>query len=147
MAPFGGWDMPVQYAGILGEARAVRSNAGMFDVSHMGRLDIRGPGAATFLGRVLSSDISRLRMGRARYGVICDREGGIIDDAIVYRLGDDRFLLIPNAANSDAVPDGLETDLDGNPRFLDDPETKNTGRGAGCPVDMGAYEFQDGRCE
>ena len=103
MAPFGGWDMPVQYAGILGEARAVRSNAGMFDVSHMGRLDIRGPGAAAFLGRVLSSDISRLRMGRARYGVICDREGGIIDDAIVYRLGDDRFLLIPNAANSDAV--------------------------------------------
>jgi aminomethyltransferase len=103
MAPFGGWDMPVQYAGILDEARAVRSRAGMFDVSHMGRVDITGSGAAAFLGRVLSSGVSGLKVGRARYGVICNLEGGIIDDAIVYRLADDRFLLIPNAANADAV--------------------------------------------
>ena len=103
MAPFGGWNMPIQYTGILDEARAVRSRAGMFDVSHMGRVDIRGPGSATSLGRVLSSDISRLRVGRARYGVICNRKGGIIDDTIVYRLGDDRFLLVPNAGNADAV--------------------------------------------
>jgi aminomethyltransferase len=103
MAPFGGWDMPVQYAGILDEARAVRSRAGMFDVSHMGRVEISGSGASKFLSRVLSSDVSGLKIGRARYGVICNMEGGIIDDAIVYRLAEDRFLLIPNAGNTDAV--------------------------------------------
>ena len=89
MAPFGGWDMPIQYEGILAETRAVRSGAGMFDVSHMGRVEITGPGAAAFLNRVLSSDVPKLRIGRARYGVICNPQGGIIDDTIVYRLDED----------------------------------------------------------
>ena len=103
MVPFGGWEMPVQYAGILDESRAVRARAGIFDVSHMGRVEIRGPGAAAFLGRVFSSDTAALRLGRARYGVICNREGGIIDDCIVYRLEEERFLLVPNAGNAGAV--------------------------------------------
>ena len=103
MAPFSGWDMPIQYEGILAETRAVRGGAGMFDVSHMGRVEITGPGAAAFLNRVLSSDVPKLRIGRARYGVICNPQGGIIDDAIVYRLGEERYLLVPNAGNADEV--------------------------------------------
>ncbi len=105
MVPFAGWEMPVQYGGILAEARAVRSGAGLFDVSHMGRLEIRGADAAEFLSRVLSVDVPKLRRRRARYNVICDERGGIIDDCIVYRLGEDRFLVIPNASNTDAVLD------------------------------------------
>ena len=107
MAPFGGWDMPIQYEGILAETRAVRSGAGMFDVSHMGRVEITGPGAAAFLNRVLSSDVPKLRIGRARYGVICNPQGGIIDDTIVYRLDEERYLLVPNAGNADEVIEWL----------------------------------------
>ncbi len=107
MVPFGGWDMPVQYTGILDEARAVRSNAGLFDVSHMGRIEISGPDAVSLLNRVLSVDVPKLRRRRARYGVICNLDGGIIDDTIVYRLGREQFLLIPNASNADTVADWL----------------------------------------
>ncbi len=103
MVPFGGWDMPVQYSSILNEARAVRTSAGIFDVSHMGRIEIQGPDASLFLNRVLSSNIPKLAIGRAKYGVICNESGGIIDDAIIYRLGEDRYLLIPNAGNSEKV--------------------------------------------
>ena len=103
MVPFAGWEMPVQYEGILAEARAVRSSAGLFDVSHMGRVEVRGPGAAEFLNRVLSVDVPGLRRWRARYNVICDRDGGIIDDCIVYRLGEERFMVVPNASNTDEV--------------------------------------------
>jgi len=108
MAPFGGWDMPIQYESILAEAKAVRSNAGMFDVSHMGRIEFTGPGATEFLNRILSSDVPKLRIGRARYGVICNPQGGIIDDAIVYRLDEERYLLVPNAGNADEVIDWLK---------------------------------------
>ena len=108
MVPFAGWDMPVQYASILDEARAVRSKAGVFDVSHMGRMLIRGPDAAALLNRVLSPDIPKLRIRRARYGLICNEEGGIIDDAIVYRLGRERYMLVPNASNADTVADWVE---------------------------------------
>ena len=107
MVPFGGWEMPVQYEGILAEARAVRGRAGLFDVSHMGRVEIEGPGATHFLSRVLSVNVPKMRMGRARYGVICNEHGGIIDDCIVYRRGEDRFLLVPNAANTPPVLDWL----------------------------------------
>ena len=108
MVDFAGWDMPVQYAGILDEARAVRSGAGLFDVSHMGRLFIEGTGAVAFLDRVLSVNVPRLRLGRARYGVICDESGGIIDDAIVYRLGEEKYMLVPNASNTLAVTEWLK---------------------------------------
>ena len=108
IVPFGGWAMPIQYTSILQEARAVRNNAGLFDVSHMGRLDISGGGAASLLNRALSVNAAALRIGRARYNVICNASGGIIDDCIVYRRGDERFLLIPNAANTAAVVDWLD---------------------------------------
>ncbi len=104
---FGGWAMPIQYDSILREARAVRSAAGLFDVSHMGRLEVGGSGAAGLLSRALSVDAAALRVGRARYNVICNEGGGIIDDCIVYRRSAEEFLLIPNAANTDVVVDWL----------------------------------------
>ena len=107
MTPFAGWDMPIQYAGILREARAVRSNAGLFDVSHMGRVEISGVGAARLLNRVLSVNVPGIRVGRACYNVICDEDGGVIDDCIVYRRGESQFLLIPNASNTATVLEWL----------------------------------------
>ena len=105
--PFAGWDMPVRYGSILDEARAVRSGAGLFDVSHMGRLEIDGADAANLLNAVLSIDARRLGIGRGRYNLVCDDEGGIIDDCIAYRRGGTRFLVVPNASNTDAVLDRL----------------------------------------
>ena len=105
MVPFGGWEMPVQYTSILDEARAVRRGAGIFDVSHMGRLNVQGRDAATFLDRVLSFDVPGMRVGRARYGVICNEQGGIIDDCITYRTAQERYLVVPNASNTAEVLD------------------------------------------
>ena len=103
MVPFGGWDMPVQYSGILGEVAAVRTAIGLFDVSHMGRLYISGPRATEFLDWVLTGSVESLRVGRARYCMICNEKGGVIDDTIFYRLAEDRYLLIPNAGNRGTV--------------------------------------------
>ena len=102
MVPFGGWDMPVQYAdGIIAEINAVRNVAGIFDVSHMGRLEFKGEGAQLFLSSFLSANISALKIGRGKYNFICNEDGGIIDDAMVYRTGDQSFLLVVNAGNAD----------------------------------------------
>ncbi len=104
MVPFGGWDMPVQYpTGILAEVNAVRTATGVFDVSHMGRLYLSGPKATEFLDWVLTGSAANLRVGRARYCMICNEKGGVIDDTIFYRLRGDRYLLIPNAGNRPAV--------------------------------------------
>ena len=104
MVPFGGWDMPVQYpAGILAEVAAVRTATGIFDVSHMGRLYLSGPKATEFLDWVLTGSAASLKVGRARYCLICNEKGGVIDDTIFYRLTEDRYLLIPNAGNRPAV--------------------------------------------
>ena len=106
MVPFGGWDMPVQFpAGILAEVRAVRTGAGIFDVSHMGRVYISGPSATDFLDWVVTGSAATLEIGRARYCMICNGRGGVIDDTIFYRLAEDRYLLIPNAGNRHRVLD------------------------------------------
>ena len=107
MVPFGGWDMPVQYTGILDETRAVRNSVGIFDVSHMGRVVIKGTGAGEFLSCIFSTDVEKLAVGRAKYGVTCDQEGGIIDDNIVYRLSPTEYMLIPNAGNREAISSWL----------------------------------------
>ncbi len=112
MVPFGGWDMPVQYAGIINEVKAVRTAAGIFDVSHMGRLYLAGPQAASFLDRVLTGSASGLRVGRARYCLICNEAGGVIDDTIFYRLAEEDYLLIPNAGNRQAVVDWFQRRID-----------------------------------
>jgi aminomethyltransferase len=103
MVPFAGWEMPVQYpGGIIAEVKAVRTGAGMFDVSHMGRVEFSDQGAEGFLSSVLCVDMPSLGQGRSKYHFICNERGGIIDDAIVYRLGPQRFLLVINAGNADA---------------------------------------------
>ena len=88
---FGGWEMPVQYGGILEEHRAVRERAGLFDLSHMGELWVEGPGAGAGLAAALVSDPTRLAVGRAQYSMIVAEDGGIIDDLIVYRAAEERY--------------------------------------------------------
>ncbi len=101
MVEFGGWEMPVQYAGIVDEHRAVRTAAGLFDVSHMGEVEISGPGALDSVQRLISNDASRLVVGQGLYSPMCTPAGGIVDDLTVFRLGDTRFLLVVNAAGAD----------------------------------------------
>ena len=108
MVEFGGWDMPVQYAdGIIAEVRAVRGSAGIFDVSRMGRLEFEGPGAEAFLGTILSANMPALKTDRSKYNFICNEQGGIIDDAMGYRTGDDGVLLVINAGNTDVDMDWI----------------------------------------
>ena len=99
MAPFAGWEMPISYEGIREEHLAVRTHAGMFDVSHMGEVEAEGPEAAEFLQRVLSNDISPLPIGGAQYSCLCNEHGGVVDDLIAYRLAKEHFLIVTNAAN------------------------------------------------
>jgi aminomethyltransferase len=117
---FAGWLMPVQYGGIIDEHRAVRERAGLFDLSHMGELFIEGPGAGSALARALVTDPPALDIGRAHYSMICEPDGGVIDDLIVYRLADDRFLIVANAANADVVSDALAERLRGTRAVVDD---------------------------
>ena len=99
LVPFAGWEMPVQYAGVRQEHLAVRSGAGVFDVSHMGQVETRGPQALEFLQRVLSNDVRRLPEGGAQYSVMCREDGGVLDDLFTYRLAERVFLTVTNAAN------------------------------------------------
>src|SRR5829696_938334 len=99
LVPFAGWDMPVQYAGIREEHLAVRRDVGVFDVSHMGEIETRGPQALEFLQRLLSNDVSKIAVGGAQYSVLCRADGGVLDDLFTYRLGDDCYLTVTNASN------------------------------------------------
>ena len=103
MADFGGWDMPIEYAGTVAEHTAVREDVGVFDVSHMGYTEISGPGAVAWLNSVVANDLERIGAGQAQYNLLCDDNGGVIDDLIVYRIDDDHAFIVPNASNSDAV--------------------------------------------
>jgi aminomethyltransferase len=99
MVPFAGWEMPVQYAGVIPEHKAVRTDCGVFDVSHMGELEVEGPRATELLQATLSNDLEKIGPGQAQYTLLTNERGGIIDDLIAYRLDDFRYLLIVNAAN------------------------------------------------
>ena len=103
MVPFAGWEMPVQYEGVIQEHKAVRTDAGVFDVSHMGEIEVEGPTARDLLQAMLSNDVDRLQPGDAQYTLLTNDDGGIIDDLIVYRLDDHRYLIVANASNADAV--------------------------------------------
>src|SRR6185312_9479335 len=94
-----GWEMPVQYEGVISEVRAVRSDCGVFDVSHMGEVEVEGPRAADLLQATLSNDLARLEPGDAQYTLLTNERGGIIDDLIAYRLDRCRYLLVVNASN------------------------------------------------
>jgi aminomethyltransferase len=117
---FAGWLMPVQYAGILEEHRAVRERAGLFDLSHMGELFVEGSQAAAGLAYALVSDPRALKIGRAQYSMICAPDGGVLDDLIVYRLAEERFLVVANASNAQRVSDLLVERLAGFRAILDD---------------------------
>lgn len=100
LAPFAGWEMPIQYVdGVRAEHQAVRERAGVFDVSHMGEVEISGPDAEAFLQRVYSNDVSRIAVGGAQYALICNEDGGVLDDVFTYRLAPERYLTITNASN------------------------------------------------
>jgi len=102
MVDFAGWEMPLSYRGILEEHRAVRTSAGAFDVSHMGVVELRGSQAMALCQMLTTNDVGRLREGRAQYSLLCNEQGGILDDIVVYRLEADRLVLCVNAANAEA---------------------------------------------
>ena len=99
MVPFGGWDMPVEYSGLIAEHLAVRKAAGLFDVSHMGEFEIEGPGALPFLQRLTSNHVARLLDGQAQYSALTLENGAPVDDVILYRRGEGRYLMVVNAGN------------------------------------------------
>jgi aminomethyltransferase len=118
-AEFGGWEMPLEYAGVVAEHNAVRTAVGVFDVSHLGKVIVRGPGARAYVDATLSNDLGRIDHGQAQYTLCCDdATGGIVDDLIVYLHDDEHLLLVPNAANTAEVvrrleatcPDGIRID-------------------------------------
>jgi aminomethyltransferase len=108
MVPFAGWEMPVEYEGVIPEHRAVRADCGVFDVSHMGEIEVEGPRAGELLQSLLSNDLDRIAPGRAQYTLLTNERGGILDDLIVYELDPFRFLLIVNAANAESDFDWLK---------------------------------------
>jgi aminomethyltransferase len=105
MADFGGWEMPIEYpgGGVVREHTAVRTSVGLFDVSHLGKARVSGPGAREFVNRCLTNDLGRIQEGKAQYTLCCNESGGVVDDLIAYLRSDDDVFLIPNAANTAAV--------------------------------------------
>ena len=119
MVPFAGWEMPIQYSGIVGEHRAVRGAAGLFDLSHMGEFFFEGADARAALDRMVSSDIGGLETGHARYGLLTNERGTIVDDVIVYRVAPERYMMVVNAANIDKDAAHVRRHLPSGVRFDD----------------------------
>lgn len=105
MADFGGWLMPIEYpdTGVIAEYSAVRQQVGVFDVSHLGKISVKGDGALNFLNQMLTNDINRITAGQAQYSLLCNEDGGVVDDLIVYRNSDTDLFLVPNASNTSSV--------------------------------------------
>jgi len=110
-ADFGGWEMPIEYSGAVAEHNSVRSSVGIFDVSHMGKLRITGPGAIAALNTIVASDLAKIGNGQAQYSMLCNEDGGVIDDFIVYRFSEDNVFVIPNATNAAKVYEGFRSAL------------------------------------
>jgi aminomethyltransferase len=153
-AEFGGWLMPVSYAGTVAEHTATRNAVGLFDVSHLGKALVRGPGAAEFVNTALSNDLRRVGPGKAQYTLCCTESGGVIDDLIAYYVSDDEVFLVPNAANTAAVvaalradaPDGL-TITDEHRSFavlaVQGPKSAEVLAELGLPTDMDYMGYVD----
>lgn len=120
IVPFAGWEMPVQYTGIVEEHRAVRERAGLFDVSHMGELFLRGPQAAAVIDGLVTNDVARLPVGKALYTCACNEQGTILDDLIVYRLGDEELLVVCNAGNLEKMSAHFARAAEGRCTFRDE---------------------------
>lgn len=124
IVPFAGWELPVQYtAGIIEEHMAVRTAAGMFDVSHMGEIICKGEDAVANLNYLLTNDFTDLEVGKARYSPMCNEEGGVVDDLIAYRTGENEFMLVVNAANKDKDYDWMKKHKTGDVEFADISDT------------------------
>jgi aminomethyltransferase len=119
MVPFAGYEMPIQYTGIVAEHRAVREDAGVFDLSHMGEFYFEGPKAQAAVDKLVSSDVAGLEVGQARYGLLCNEGGTIVDDVIVYRIGPDQLLMVVNAANIEKDEKHVRRHLPKNVGFED----------------------------
>lgn len=151
-AEFGGWDMPLQYAGIVQEHTAVRERVGLFDVSHLGKATVTGPGARSFVDSCLTNALDKIEPGRAQYTMCCDVSGGVVDDLIVYLRADDDLLLVPNAANNaevvkrltDAAPDGVvvrNAHFDYAVFALQGPKSEETMSPVGLPTEHRYMSF------
>jgi aminomethyltransferase len=103
LGAFGGWTMPIEYEGALAEHRAVRERVGVFDLTHLGKVEVEGPGALGMLQRVVTNDVSAVAIGEAQYNLVLNDGGGVIEDLIIYRLAEDRFFVVPNASNTQRV--------------------------------------------
>ena len=114
MVEFAGWEMPVQYSGVIDEHVAVRTRAGLFDVSHMGEIVIRGPGALELCQKISANDLSRIKRGQAQYNLLMNEKGGIVDDVIFYKIEPNHFLICVNASNSDKDFAWIEKNAQGN---------------------------------
>ena len=156
--PFAGFQMPVQYTSILDEHRAVRERAGLFDVSHMGQIHLRGPGAVADAERLVSCPVESLRPGRVRYGLLCNERGGVVDDVTVYRVGPEAIFFCVNAANIDKDRRWIESQVSGECAVEDRSATTALLAlqgpscaailGACCDLDLGAlrrFRFAEGR--
>ncbi len=118
MAPFAGWQMPIEYEGALAEHRAVRTHVGLFDLTHLGKVEVVGAGALGMLQRLVTNDLSRARAGEALYNLVLNEGGGVIEDLIVYRLGEERYFVVPNASNAPRVLRMLEEEKADEPLHL-----------------------------
>ncbi|MFC9439424.1 glycine cleavage system aminomethyltransferase GcvT [Nocardia sp. NPDC057030] len=153
-APFGGWEMPVSYAGTVAEHQSVRTTVGLFDVSHLGKATVRGAGAAAFVNSALTNDLGRIRPGKAQYTLCCAPDGGVIDDLIAYYVSDDEIFLVPNAANTASVvaelqkvaPEGI-TVTDEHREYgvfaVQGPRSTEVLAAIGLPTDMEYMAYAD----
>lgn len=153
-AEFGGWEMPVSYGGTVGEHNATRTAVGLFDVSHLGKALVRGPGAAQFVNSALTNDLGRIGAGKAQYTLCCTESGGVVDDLIAYYVDDDEIFLVPNAANTAAVVEALQAaapaDLTITNQHRDyavlavqGPRSSQVLNGLGLPTDMDYMGYAD----
>ncbi|MGQ0671136.1 MAG: glycine cleavage system aminomethyltransferase GcvT [Actinomycetota bacterium] len=118
IGPFAGWAMPIEYEGVLSEHRAVRERVGLFDLTHLGKVDVTGPGALEMLQRVVTGDLTKIGVGQALYNLVLNERGGVVEDLIVYRMGDERYFVVPNAANATRVLRMLEEERAPGPLHL-----------------------------
>jgi aminomethyltransferase len=153
-AEFSGWLMPVSYAGTVGEHTATRTAVGLFDVSHMEKASVRGPGAAEYVNSALTNDLGRIGPGKAQYTLCCTESGGVVDDLIAYYVSDDEMFLVPNAANTAAVvaalqqkaPDGLTITDEHRSRAVlavQGPKSAEVLDTLGLPTDMDYMGYAD----
>ncbi|MGV9801910.1 glycine cleavage system aminomethyltransferase GcvT [Mycobacterium sp. NPDC003449] len=157
-AEFGGWLMPVSYAGTVAEHTATRTSVGLFDVSHLGKALVRGPGAAAYVNSAFTNDLGRIGPGKAQYTLCCTDSGGVIDDLIAYYVSDDEIFLVPNAANTAAVVAELQRHAPAGLAVTDEhrsyavlavqgPKSAEVLDGLGLPTDMDYMGFADGEID